>query len=410
MRVGLISFHSFIKPGGVKRHVLGLKEEFKKRGIYTKIIVPRRSFKENYGKDVILLGTSFPIKFGGSQSDFNINFNPLSIEKILRKEKFDILHFHNFGFPSALQILLSPSALKTLNILTFHSNIRGSKFLKKFPEIIYLLNKICQWKIDGIIGVTPLALEPFKNYKGPRMVIPNGVNLEEFNPQIPKIRKFLDGKINILFVGRLEERKGLIYLLKAYKILKKKFENLRLIIVGEGEKKKEGLNFIRKNKLKDVFFEGEKTGSDLPPYYSTCDIFCSPAIFGESFGIVLLEAMACRKPVVAFDIRGYKEVLSRKGARFLAKPKDYKTLAKKIEILIKNKKLRKEMGQWGIREAKKYSWPKVVDRVLNFYHCCQKNKERERKNSFSIEKMIEKTQAIANKDVLNWLKNLKFKI
>jgi phosphatidylinositol alpha-mannosyltransferase len=376
MKVGLISFHSFLKPGGVKRHVLGLYQEFKKRGIETKIIVPRRSFQENYGKDIILLGTSFPINFGGTQSDFDINFNPLAIEATLKKEKFDILHFHNLSFPSALQILVSPSTSRTLNILTFHSDLNGSKFLKRFPIFLSLLNKIVQWKIDGIIGVSRLTLKTFKNFKKPKIIIPNGIDLEEFNPKVPKLKKFLDSKINILFVGRIEERKGLIYLLKAFKILTKKFSNLRLIIVGEGELKKECENYVKENGLKEVYFEGAKMREELVSYYNSCDIFCAPSIFGESFGLVLLEAMACQKPVVAFANDGYQEFLKGKRGGILAKNRDFRDLAKKIEILVKNPNLRKEMGKWGIEEVKNYAWPKIADFILEFYKICQKQKEK----------------------------------
>lgn len=403
MRIGLISFHSFYQPGGVKRHVLGLGKEFKRRGIETKIIVPRRKRQENYGKDVILLGTSFPINFSGSQSDFDINFNYLSIERVLKREKFDVLHFHNFGFPSAIQIL---ERSKALNILTFHSNIEGSKFLKVFPFLIYFLNKIIQWKIDGIIGVASLDLRAFKKYPGPKIVIPNGIDLEEFNPQVPKIKKYRDGKIkvfdelsldpeqrrrvNILFVGRIEKRKGLIYLLKAYRILEKKFSNLRLIIVGKGPLKEDCDKYVKENNLKEVYFEGEKIGKELSSYYASCDIFCSPAIFGESFGLVLLEAMACGKPVVAFANQGYREFLGgKKGEEFLVKPRDYKTLAKKIEILIKNEGLRKEMGEWGEREAQNYSWSKIADRVLEFYQLCLEKKQRKEKGQ-TIDKIFNK--------------------
>ena len=411
MKVGLFSFHSFIKPGGVKRHILGLQKEFKRRGIYSKIIAPRRSFKENYGKDVILLGTSFPIPFSGSQSDFCINFNPLAIERILKKEKFDVIHFHNFGFPSAFQIL---ERSDVLNILTFHANIEKSEFLKNFPIFLYLLNKIAQWKIDGVIGVAPLNLKVFKGFKGPKVVIPNGIDLEEFNPKVPKIKKFLDGKINILFVGRIEERKGLIYLLKAFKILTQKLgggwvaSNLRLIVVGEGELKKDCQKYVKENNLREIYFEGQITGKKLLPYYTTCDIFCSPAIFGESFGLVLLEAMACGAPVVAFANTGYWQFLEgKRGEKFLAKNRSYKDLAEKIATLIKNKKLRKEMGEWGIKEAKKYSWPKITDQVLAFYELCQKNKERRKKRErpFRIEEYIDKIlKKMYNKDILNWLK------
>ena len=131
----------------------------------------------------------------------------------------------------------------------------------------------------------------------------------------------------------------------------------------------------------------------------------SPAIYGESFGIVLVEAMACGIPVVAFANEGYKEVLKKgKGERFLVKPKDYKTLAKKLEILIKNKELRKEMGEWGQIEAKKYSWPKIADQVLDFYELCRKNKQKRREKSFDIDKIFQK---LYNKDILSWLKKLR---
>ncbi len=369
MKIGLISFHSFLNPGGVKRHILGLHQEFKKRGIQSKIIAPRRLKTENYGKDVILLGTSFPIHLAGTQADFSINFNPFAIKEVLEKEKFDILHFHNIGVPSTLQIL---EWSKSLNVLTFHANLERSKFLK---NLFLIFSKILPWKIDGVIGVASLNLEIFKDFKGPKTVIPNGIDLKEFNPKVPKMKKFSDDKVNILFLGRIEERKGLIYLLKAFKILNKKISNLRLIVVGEGPLKDGCQKWVEKNKLKNVVFEEEVTEKEAPSYYRTADIFCSPAIYGESFGIVLIEAMASGIPVVAFANEGYKGVLEKtKGGKFLAKPKDYKTLSKKLEILIKNPRLRKEMGEWGIKEAQKYSWPKIADQVLAFYELCRKKK------------------------------------
>jgi len=406
MKVALISFHSFYKPGGVKRHVLGLHQEFKKRGIYSKIIVPRRESSENYGKDVILLGTSFPVTVDGTQADFDINFNPLAIDQVLSKEKFDILHFHNFIPPSALQILISHFASNTLNILTIHANVEKNKFLRK-SGFLHLCKKIIQWKIDGIIGVAPLTLRDSEDFKGPKIVIPNGIDLEEFNPKVPKLKKFLDSKINILFVGRIEERKGLIYLLKAFKILAKKFSpplnfsgGLRLIIVGEGELKKDCENYVKENNLKEVYFEGAKMGQELVSYYNSCDIFCAPAIFGESFGLVLLEAMACKKPVIAFANQGYQDFLNGKKGGILAKNRDFRDLAKKIEILIKNPKLREEMGEWGEIEAKNYAWPKIAARILDFYKICQKQKEKRKEKSSSIyQQIIKKVDKILSKDI-----------
>jgi phosphatidylinositol alpha-mannosyltransferase len=405
MKIALISLHSFLKPGGVKSHILGLNKEFKKRGLKTKIIIPRRSFKENYGKEVILLGVSFPLPFGGGISDFSVHFNPVTIEEILEKEKFDVLHFHNFGFPSSFQIL---EKSKSLNILTFHSDVERSKLLLEFPILLKILKMVIEWKIDGVIGVSEVALRFLNSCRVPTTVIPNGIDLEIFNSQSKKIKKFLDGKINVLFVGRIEERKGLIYLLKAYQILTRKFPNLRLIIIGEGELKKECQDFVRKHNLKEVHFEGEKTGRELISYYKTADIFCAPSIYGESFGIVLLEAMACGLPVVAFSNEGYKEFFrEKKGEKFLANPKDFKGLAKKLEILIENENLRREMGKWGIKEAKKYSWDKIAGKILNFYQFCQKEKAKKEKEIFPPEKLFEKLDKENIKDlndILKWLK------
>jgi len=405
MKIGLISLHSFLKPGGVKSHIFGLNKEFKKRGLKTKIIVPRQSFQENYGRGVILLGTSFPLSFGGGKSDFAFHFNQTAIEDVLEKEKFDILHFHNFGFPSSFQIL---EKSKALNILTFHSDVERSKLLTEFPILLEILKMVIEWKIDGVIGVSEVALKFLNSCRVSTTVIPNGIDLEIFNPKARKIKKFLGGKVNILFVGRIEERKGLIYLLRAYQILEKKFKNLRLIIIGEGELKGKCQEFAKDYNLKEVYFEGEKTGKELVSYYNSSDIFCAPSIYGESFGIVLLEAMACGLPVVAFANEGYKSILAgKKGEKFLAQPKDYRDLAKKLEILIENENLRKKMGKWGESEAKKYSWDKICDKILNFYQLCQKEKTKKEKESFSPEKLFEKLDKENIKDlddIFKWLR------
>jgi phosphatidylinositol alpha-mannosyltransferase len=151
--------------------------------------------------------------------------------------------------------------------------------------------------------------------------------------------------------------------------------------VGEGTLKDECVKYTKKNQLKEVYFEGQKTGLEARRYFSTCDIYCSPAIFGESFGIVLLEAMAVGKPVCGYANPGYKELLSgTKGEQFLAEPKNVPQLTEKLEMLIKDEKLRQEMSQWGLETVKQYEWRNVADRVLNFYDICLKAKLEKNKN------------------------------
>ena len=400
MKVGFISNHSFLRPGGVKAHILSLKDEFEKRGIETKVVIPRRKKSENYDKDIIFLGRSIPISFKGTEADFSFALNFKKISKVLKGEKFDILHFHNLGI-LGYQILKKS---KALNILTIHTGYKRSEILrekeniwdapyssipkeilKKFSSlpIDYLIGKVKK-RMNGAIAVSSPCLDFCEGYSGPKTVIPNGVDLERFNPKNKKIKKFQDSKyLNILFLGRIEERKGLIYLLKAYKILEKNsfFQGrfrLRLIIVGDGPLKANCLQFVKKYKLKNVIFEGESSHKKTPSYFATADIFVSPAVFGESFGIVLLEAMASGCPIVAFGNKGYKTVMQGKYKDFLVKPKDFVGLARKIELLIKSPKKRKEMKEFGLKLAKKYSWRKVADRILDFYEFCQTFKQSEK--------------------------------
>ncbi len=381
MKIALISFHSFAEPGGVKSHILGLAKYYQKKGIDFKIIIPRRKIGENYGEKVILLGTAFKINFGGGISDLVFNFLPGSIERILMREKFDILHFHNASFPSFFQILLSPLSFETTNLLTFHSDIERSNFLKKYSRFFDFFISFCNLRLDGIIAVSQIAFRYLKEFKKQKTVIPNGIDLETFNPNNPKLKEFLDGKINLLFVGRIEERKGLIYLLMAFKILSKKFQNLRLIVAGDGPEREKCENFVRENRLREVIFLGH-VEENLPSLYVSSHIFCAPSIYGESFGIVILEAMASGLPVVGFANQGYKTLFKGKlGEKFLVRPKDYKQLAQKLEVLIKNEKLRKEIGKWGLEEVKKYSLEKVGEKVLQFYETCKNAKKAFKKVS-----------------------------
>lgn len=279
------------------------------------------------------------------------------------------MHFHNFIIPFAEQIL---KASRCLNILTFHANLEAMPVINKASIISKLFFDELNKKIDGVIGVAKLNLDSLQNYSGPKIIIPNGINLDSFNPNALKIEKFAqDNKIKILFVGRIEERKGLIYLLEAYKILKQKYPEIELIIVGEGGLKNKCLGFTHENNLKDVYFEGEKNDEELKRYFATADIYCSPAIFGESFGIVLLEAMAMGKPICGFANSGYQQLLANTQAeKFLAEPKNSNQLAKILEQFIANPKLRQQMGEWGLKYVQQYSWDKIAHQVIDFYQYC----------------------------------------
>ena len=154
----------------------------------------------------------------------------------------------------------------------------------------------------------------------------------------------------------MEYRKGLNYLLKAYLQVKREFPNSRLIAVGPGTRlRKRYEKWIRRNSLGDVVFVGYAPYTELPRYYKAADVFCSPATGRESFGIVLLEAMAVGKPVVATNIDGYASVVTHGEDGLLVPPKDIRGLAQALISLMSDETLRQQMGTGGRLTAEQYS-------------------------------------------------------
>ena len=167
-----------------------------------------------------------------------------------------------------------------------------------------------------------------------------------------------DGKINILFVGRLEKRKGVNYLIDAYARLKKQHPNIRLIIVGPGVNLRRRYELkVRLKRLKDVVFTGGVRYEELPRYYQAADIFCAPATGKESFGIVLLEAMALGKPIVATSNEGYSSVVTDGEQALLVPPRNSKALAEALKRLIEDTSLRHKLGANGLMTVQRYDWP-----------------------------------------------------
>jgi len=367
MKIGLVCPYPLDIPGGVREHVLGLYQEFKRRRHQVKIIFPGGFRRKPKKKDVIFLGIYFKIPSNKDRAviTFCGNLNQ-KIQKMLKKEKFDVIHFHEPFTPfSGFQIL---KYSQSLNIATFHACSEASP-LAKTAKILGkpYLNRLAK-KLNGAIAVSIVA-KKYANYPNKRkiVIIPNGVDLSRFNPCVAPLKKFSKEKLNILFVGRLSKRKGTLYLLRAFWHLRKKYHDIRLIIVGEGEQMEKARFFVKNHRLEDVFFEGRVSDKRLPSYYASADIFCSPAIQAESFGVVLLEAMASGVPVVAYANNGYKQVLKGFGRNCLVPPKKIKPLIFKIGNLIENEKLRKKLSLWGLRRVKRYSWEKVAGEVLAFY-------------------------------------------
>jgi phosphatidylinositol alpha-mannosyltransferase len=286
------------------------------------------------------------------------------VKKILQQEQFDIVHIHEPGVPALPLIVLRHS--KSVNVGTFHAyrdSSAGYQYGKRIFKPIYA-------KLDGKIVVSEAVRDYVGRYfPGEYMVIPNGIDLERFGAQVEPFSKFAAEGPNILFVGRLEKRKGFKYLLRAFPYVKEEFPGARLLVVGayDREDKAPYVHFARRKRLRGIRFVGYVTDEELPRYYRSCDLFCAPSTGFESFGMVLLEAMASGVAIVASDITGYRTVLTNEVEGLLVEPENEIALAQTIIRLLKEPEVRRKMGEKGRARAEGYSWVKVTQQLLDYY-------------------------------------------
>ncbi|MGK2851055.1 MAG: glycosyltransferase family 4 protein, partial [Candidatus Limnocylindrales bacterium] len=203
-------------------------------------------------------------------------------------------------------------------------------------------------------------------FPGDYKVIPNGVDVPRFAGAVA-LARWQDGTPNVLFVGRHEPRKGLLDLLKAHRILRRTGSGSRLLVVGSGPQEREARRYVATRGLKGVEFLGRVSDAEKAQLFRTADVYASPATGGESFGIVLLEAMAASTPVVASDIHGYKGVVRRGREGLLVPPRSPRELAVAIDRLLRDDELRATMGAAGRARAEDFSWPRVTARVDDYY-------------------------------------------
>jgi len=365
MKIGLVCPYNIALGGGVQEIVFALQEHLTERGHTAKIITaqPRQKNKVDASK-VIFLGTSIDLRWPNqTTAPFSSTIDTEAIEQVIDAERFDILHFHEPWVPALSRQILARS--QSVNVATFHAKVPETIVSRTLALVI---TPYMQTVLNDLHELTA-ASEPAAEYvrsltDRPVSIIPNGIDINHFQ-RAPQVGS--EGAKTILYIGRLEGRKGLKYLLIAYHQLAQELPGLRLVIAGNGPERRRLEVMAQELELPNVEFLGYVSDEQKVQLLASSDLFCSPAVYGESFGIVLLEAMASGLVTVAGDNSGYASVMQGLGALSLVNPRDIPEFARRMKLLLTEPKLRALWQSWARQQIKQYSYKSVVDQYEALY-------------------------------------------
>lgn len=369
MKIGLVCPYSINEHGGVLEVVMALKSGLEQRGHKVKIITPQpRKHDGDAPKDVIFAGTSVDFRtlsFSDTTSQVSSTADTEKIDAMLTREKFDILNFHEPWMPLLSRQLLSRST--SVNVGTFHAKVTTamtsrailkvvSPYLNSVLKYLHVLTAVSDSGAEYVSGMT----------KQPVTIIPNGIDLKKYH-KIPPSKLPKKDKPMILYIGRLENRKGARYLLNAFQLFSQNNPDVQLVLAGDGPDR-ERLEMLADDlKLHNVSFLGFVTEDLKKELLSMADIFCSPALFGESFGIVLLEAMAMGAVTIAGNNSGYVGVMQEVGGISIINPQDTEEFARRLDLMIHEQPLRKLWQKWANDYVKQFDYPRVVEQYEELY-------------------------------------------
>jgi len=368
MKVGLVCPYNLFHGGGVQECVFALQEELQKRGHQVKIITPLpRDYDGKLRNDVLFIGNATQVKSFHTTSQVSVSVSNEAVDNMLFEEQFDLLHFHEPWVPMVSMQILSRS--NCINIATFHAKLPETVMHRTIERVITPYTKSIMKYLNGLTAVSEAAAEYVQNLTNKHIdIIPNGIDIDTYQNKMHTSRKTKNKKQKkILYVGRLEKRKGIPYLLRAYQELRVRRPEVSLVIAGDGPNRAKLEHWVDEYDVVGITFKGYVTLSEKIRLLQASDLFCSPAPYGESFGIVLLEAMASGLVTVAGDNSGYSAVLQGRGALSLVNPKDTSEFARRLELLLYDDALRTLWQDWAAQYVQQFNYPTVVDQYEALY-------------------------------------------
>lgn len=352
--------YSFDVHGGVQAHVAELAAFLIEMGHDVSVLAPASDGVElpDY---VVSAGRAVPIPYNGSVA--RLSFGPVAYARVRRwlaDNDFDVVHLHEPNAPSVSMLALSLADVPI--VATFHTSTTKSLVLSTFQPVLQPFLE----KINGKIAVSELARRWQVEALGSDAVeIPNGVRVGFFATARPLPGYPREGK-TILFLGRYDEpRKGIAVLIEALPQLVAKYPDLQVLVVGRGDEP--GLRAELGKLARHFTFLGQVSDAEKAAALRSADVYCAPNLGGESFGIVLVEAMAAGTPVVASELDAFRRVLRDGKAGCLTRTGSGHELAAGIDKVLSDDEYRHEITAAASVAVLHYDWSVVSRQVLRVY-------------------------------------------
>ncbi len=367
MRIGLVTQAYYPVLGGVTEHVWHLGTELQRRGHVVTVITGQSKQADDRGLRVRRHGWQIPLVVNGANISVTWGWkHGRLLQRLEAEENFDVVHIQSPLDPGLP--LIASKAMRRPKVGTYHTFRDTAGPADVIPRLFAPVFRDAVKKIQRHIAVSPSAAEFIHQYF-PHLameIIPNGIDTRRFSPRLPSADH--NELFTILYVGRMDPRKGAKYLFAALPQLEQDLNGkFRVVVVGTGWMSKYYDAHIPLHLRKRVEFVGYVSPEELPHYYQSADVYCSPATGNESFGIVLLEAMASGTPVVASDIAGYRWVVEPGTEGLLVPPRSPRHLADALVALAKDSNRRRLMGAAGRIKAERYDWRVVTDQLERVY-------------------------------------------
>ena len=361
MKVGIVCPYAWDVPGGVSAHVHDLAVSLIRMGHSVSVIAPAES-DEGLPDFVVSTGKPRAVRYNGSVA--RLSFGPIVARKVskwIEEGEFDVLHIHEPLAPSVS--VLACWAAKGPIVATWHSSMDKSRVIMSLAKIAQTVME----KISARIAVSQAAAQTMIDHVGgDPVIIPNGVDVRMFAGAQPLPEWPGDGKA-IVFFGRVDEpRKGLSVLLQAFPLVRKEFPNLRLLIAGPGEMD-DLIAHLSDEDAQAITKIGLVDQSTKPRVYASGTVYIAPNTGGESFGIVLLEAMASGTPVLASDLDAFDRVLDHGAAGRLFKNEDPDSLATELIQLLRDEAEQARLRVAGAQRASEFDWSTVAQEIVEVY-------------------------------------------